>query len=63
MQIGFLTEASNIIILGSHGVGKSTVAQNLGYKAVMLGHTVLFTTAANSNATPRSFFLGDDHNA
>ena len=47
MHLDFLTEASNIIILGSNGVGKSTIAQNLGYKAVMQGHTVLFTTAAN----------------
>ncbi|MCK5477345.1 MAG: IS21-like element helper ATPase IstB [Methylococcales bacterium] len=47
MQLDFLTEAGNIIILGSNGVGKSTIAQNLGYKAVIQGHTVLFTTAAN----------------
>lgn len=47
MQLGFLTTASNIILLGSNGVGKSTLAQNLGYQAVMQGHTVLFTTAAN----------------
>ena len=47
MQLDFLTTASNIILLGSNGVGKSTIAQNLGYQAVMQGHTVLFTTAAN----------------
>jgi len=47
MQLDFISEAGNIIILGSNGVGKSTIAQNLGYKAVMQGHTVLFTTAAN----------------
>jgi len=47
IQLDFINEASNIIILGSNGVGKSTIAQNLGYKAVMQGHTVLFTTAAN----------------
>lgn len=47
MQLDFLTTASNIILLGSNGVGKSTLAQNLGYQAVMQGHTVLFTTAAN----------------
>jgi len=47
MQLGFLSTASNIILLGSNGVGKSTIAQNLGYQAVMQGHTVLFTTAAN----------------
>lgn len=47
MQLDFLSTASNIILLGSNGVGKSTMAQNLGYQAVMQGHTVLFTTAAN----------------
>lgn len=47
MQLDFLTTATNIILLGSNGVGKSTIAQNLGYQAVMQGHTVLFTTAAN----------------
>ncbi len=47
MQLDFLATASNIILLGSNGVGKSTIAQNLGYQAVMQGHTVLFTTAAN----------------
>ncbi len=47
MQLDFLSTASNIITLGSNGVGKSTIAQNLGYQTVMQGHTVLFTTAAN----------------
>jgi DNA replication protein DnaC len=47
MQLDFLAEASNILLIGSNGVGKSTIAQNLGYQAVMQGHTVLFTTAAN----------------
>ncbi|MFV9616762.1 MAG: IS21-like element helper ATPase IstB [Gammaproteobacteria bacterium] len=47
MQLDFLSDAINIILIGSNGVGKSTIAQNLGYQAVMQGHTVLFTTAAN----------------
>jgi len=47
MQLDFLTDNSNIILIGSNGVGKSTIAQNLGYQAVMQGHTVVFTTAAN----------------
>ena len=47
MQLDFLTEAGNIIFIGSNGVGKSTIAQNLAYQAVMQGHTVLFTTVAD----------------
>ncbi len=47
MQLDFLNAASNLILIGSNGVGKSTIAQNLAYKAVLQGHTVLFTTAAN----------------
>jgi len=47
MQLDFLTDANNIILIGSNGVGKSTLAQNLGYQTVIQGNTVLFTTAAN----------------
>lgn len=47
MQLDFIHDASNIILIGSNGVGKSTIVQNVGYQAVMQGHTVLFTSAAN----------------
>lgn len=47
MQLDFLKDKSNIILMGSNGVGKFTIAQNLGHQAVMAGHTVLFTTASN----------------
>ncbi len=47
MQLSFLTQAMNPIIIGSNGVGKSTIAQNIGYQAVMQGYTVIFTSAAN----------------
>ena len=47
MSLDFIKEKSNVILLGSNGVGKSTIAQNLGYQAVMAGHTALFTTASN----------------
>lgn len=46
MQLDFLIEANNIIIIGSNGVGKSTIAQNIAYQTVMQGHTALFTSAA-----------------
>ena len=47
MSLDFIKEKSNVILMGSNGVGKSTIAQNLGHQAVMAGHTVLFTTASN----------------
>ncbi|MDO8941113.1 MAG: ATP-binding protein [Methylicorpusculum sp.] len=51
MQLDFLTGANNLILLGGNGVGKSTLTQNLGYQAVMRGHTVLFTTAPTCSMT------------
>ena len=47
MQLDFLTEANNVILIGGNGVGKSTIAQNLAYQAAMQGHSVLFIRAAN----------------
>lgn len=47
MQLGFLNDASNLIFLGSNGVGKTTIAQNIAYQSVIQGHSVLFTSAAN----------------
>lgn len=47
MQLDFINDASNLIFLGSNGVGKSTIAQNLAYQAAIHGHSVLFTSAAN----------------
>jgi hypothetical protein len=32
-------------LVGSNGVGKSTIAQNIAHQAVITGHTVLFTSA------------------
>jgi len=46
MTLAFLEEAANAILLGPNGVGKSTLARNIAYQAVLEGHTVLFTTAA-----------------
>ena len=45
MTLDFLTEASNPILIGPNGVGKSMIAQNIAQHAVAAGHTVLFTTA------------------
>ncbi len=46
MQLDFIAEATNIILMGPNGVGKSTLAQNIAYQAVMQGHTALFVEAS-----------------
>jgi hypothetical protein len=45
MGLDFLREASNVVLVGPNGVGKSTLAQNIAHQALIAGHTVLFTTA------------------
>jgi DNA replication protein DnaC len=42
----FLDEFGNVIIVGPNGVGKTMIAQNLSYEAVLRGHTVLMVTAS-----------------
>ena len=47
MQLEFLKEATNIVLCGPNGVGKSTIACNIAHQAVLNGHAVLFTTAGH----------------
>ena len=44
-SLDFLKDATNVVLAGANGVGKSTLARNLAHQAVVQGHTVLFTTA------------------
>jgi DNA replication protein DnaC len=45
MTLQFLADATNVVLVGSNGLGKTMFACNLGYQAVLAGHTVLFVTA------------------
>ena len=45
MTLDFVKDASNVVLVGPNGVGKSMCACNIGYQAVLAGHTALFTTA------------------
>jgi DNA replication protein DnaC len=47
MGLDFLKEASNAVLLGPNGVGKTTLAQNIAHQALIAGHTVRFTTAGH----------------
>ncbi len=46
MGLAFLEETANAILVGPNGVGKSTIARNIAHQAVLAGHTVLCTSAA-----------------
>ncbi|MBK1736290.1 hypothetical protein CKO15_13680 [Halorhodospira abdelmalekii] len=46
MRLEFIAEHNNVAILGSNGVGKTMIARNLAYQAVIAGHTALFVTAS-----------------
>jgi DNA replication protein DnaC len=45
MTLDFLKDATNAVLVGPNGVGKSTLARDLAHEAVIHGHTVLFTSA------------------
>jgi DNA replication protein DnaC len=47
MDLSFMNEAINIILCGPNGVGKSMIAKNIAYQAVIHGHTAFFTTAGH----------------
>ena len=45
MALDFLDEATNVVLVGPNGIGKSMLAQNIAHHALVAGHTVLFTSA------------------
>jgi DNA replication protein DnaC len=45
MTLEFIKDVANVVVVGPNGVGKTTLASNIAYQAVVQGYTVLFTTA------------------
>lgn len=45
LTLDFLQEGRNLILVGSNGLGKTMIAQNIGHAAVMAGSSVLFRSA------------------
>lgn len=46
-KLEFVSEAANVILLGPNGVGKTMIAQNLAYQALLRGHSARFVTASH----------------
>jgi DNA replication protein DnaC len=47
LKLEFMRDAANPIIVGPNGIGKSMLARNIAYAALLAGHTVRFTTASD----------------
>jgi len=45
LTLEFIQESANVILIGPNGVGKSMLAKNIAYQALIAGHTVLCTVA------------------
>ncbi len=46
LSADFVERAENLILIGSHGLGKSMIAKNILHQAIHNGHTALFVEAA-----------------
>lgn len=47
LQTDFISEARNLILMGANGLGKTMIAKNIAYNALLAGHTVLFRNASD----------------
>src|SRR5690606_20378666 len=46
LHLDFFADAANVILIGENGVGKTMIAQNIAYQAVMAGRSVWMVTAS-----------------
>jgi DNA replication protein DnaC len=46
MKLDFVRDGANVVVVGPHGIGKTTILKNVCHQAIVAGHTVLFTTAS-----------------
>ncbi len=45
-RFDFLAEAANVVLVGTNGLGKTMIAQNLVHQAILRGHTARFINAS-----------------
>lgn len=46
LRLDFVAEKVNVVIVGSNGLGKTTIARNTSYQALLAGHSVRCATAS-----------------
>jgi len=46
-SLGFVSEPANVVLIGPNGLGKSMLLKNLTHRAVVNGHSALFTLASD----------------
>lgn len=46
LSLEFVGAARNIVLVAPQGLGKTMIAQNIAHQAILAGHSVLFTSAA-----------------
>ncbi len=46
LRMEYIAEKRNLILIGSNGLGKTSIAKNLAYEAVLAGKSVLFRLAS-----------------
>jgi DNA replication protein DnaC len=46
LQLSFLPEACNVVLVAPQGLGKTMIAQNIVHAALLAGHSALFVTAS-----------------
>jgi DNA replication protein DnaC len=47
VNLSFLTDKANVVIIGPNGVSKTMIARNIAHQAITRGHTVRFTNASD----------------
>ncbi len=47
LTLDFLAQRENVIVVASHGLGKTMIAKNLVHQAILAGHSARFLTAAD----------------
>lgn len=47
LSLDFLAQRENVIVVASHGLGKTMIAKNLVHQAILTGHSARFLTAGD----------------